>query len=160
MLKSDSIFWFSLHGSEFSPPLLTALLFTAKQLHFLDAAAAACCPRGCDTPTAAERAQAAAEGAVRGEEGRKGGVRQMEIDGEGEREIKRNMPLGVTGERARVRGMRGLQACEPHMGLKKRVREREKNKIQSRQIFLGFLPPSLLFPLVTLSSWERRSIFV
>lgn len=50
----------------------------------------------------------------------------MEIDGEGEREIKRNMPLGVTGERVRVRGMRGLQACEPHMGLKKREREREE----------------------------------
>lgn len=51
----------------------------------------------------------------------------MEIDGKGEREIKRNMPLGVTGERARVRGMRGLQAREPHMGLKKKKKnEREE----------------------------------
>lgn len=69
----------------------------------------------------------------------------MEIDGEGEREIKRNMPLGVTGERARVRGMRGLQACEPHMGLKKKT-SKKKNKIQFCQIFLSSLPPSS-FPL-------------
>ena len=34
--------------------------------------------------------------------------RQMEIDGERDRRIKRNMPLGVTEEG--VRGMRGLQA--------------------------------------------------
>lgn len=39
-----------------------------------------------------------------------GGGRQMEIDGERDREIKRNMPLGVTEEGVRVRGMRGLQA--------------------------------------------------
>ncbi len=40
----------------------------------------------------------------------------MEIDGGRDREIKRNMPLGVTEEGVRVRGMRGLQAREPHMG--------------------------------------------
>lgn len=34
----------------------------------------------------------------------------MEIDGERDSEIKRNMPLGVTEEGVRVRGMRGLQA--------------------------------------------------
>lgn len=34
----------------------------------------------------------------------------MEIDGGRDREIKRNMPLGVTKEGARVRGMTGLQA--------------------------------------------------
>lgn len=39
-----------------------------------------------------------------------GGERQMEIDGGRDREIKRNMPLGVTEEGVRVRGMRGLQA--------------------------------------------------
>lgn len=40
----------------------------------------------------------------------------MEIDGGRDQEIKRNMPLGVTEGGARVRGMTGLQAWEPHMG--------------------------------------------
>lgn len=40
----------------------------------------------------------------------------MEIDGGRDREIKRNMPLGVTQEGVRVRRMRGLQAWEPYMG--------------------------------------------
>lgn len=43
-----------------------------------------------------------------------GGGQQMEIDGGRDREIKRNTPLGATEEG--VRGMRGLQAREPHMG--------------------------------------------
>lgn len=66
----------------------------------------------------------------------------MEIDGERDREIKRNMPLGVTEQGARVRGMRGLQACEPHMG-----------KNNSSRSSSSSLP--LFFPLVTLSFWER-----
>lgn len=57
----------------------------------------------------------------------------MEIDGEGDREIKRNMPLGVTEAGVRVRGMRGLQACESYMG--------KNNSSRSFSIALP-LPPS------------------
>lgn len=69
----------------------------------------------------------------------------MEIDGKGERKIKRNMPLGVTGERARVRGMRGLQARQPHMGLKKKLARRRIKYNCARLSSAPLLPSS--FPL-------------
>ena len=76
-----------------------------------------CCRWRCDTPKTAEREQAAIEREAEEERTgltpQGGGGRQMEIDGGRDREIKRNMPLGVTEEG--VRGMRGLQAWEPHM---------------------------------------------
>lgn len=69
-----------------------------------------------------------------------GGGRQMEIDGERDREIKRNMPLGVTEEGVRVRGMRGLQAWEPHMG--------KNNSSRSSSISLPLLSFSPCNPLL------------
>lgn len=74
----------------------------------------------------------------------------MEIDGGGDGEIKRNMPLGVTEAGVRVREMRGLQACESYMG--------KNNSSRSFSIALP-LPPSF-FQRASNPLWERRSIFV
>lgn len=63
-----------------------------------------------------------------------GGGQQIEIDGGRDREIKRNTLLGGTEEG--VRGMRGLQAQEPHMG--------KNNSSMSFSIYLPFSPSPLL----------------